>query len=152
MSNKNLREMQIGGDHYSRLKVQPRDIIIATRVPWDIGNAIKYTARFEHKNGKQDLEKAYDYIQRMQADGTRAILNAITSHAHDKQWTEFVEQFDGATRTALDTIWSVYRDVVWNVHLARYDASRYITETNKILEAINQLHVLKYGTDIQNKE
>lgn len=152
MSNKNLRETQVGGDHYSRLKVQPRDIIISNRVSWDIGNAIKYIARFKHKNGKRDLEKAYDYIQRMQEDGTKAIISAFIPNQNNDQWTEFLEQFEDNTRNALDILWSVYIDVIWNIHMAQYDTDRYISETNKILYAINELYALEYGTNIQNEE
>ena len=58
--------MQVGGDHYKKLKVQPWDAMEAwmTRdqfLGYLRGNVIKYVAR--DKNGLEDLEKAQHYLQ-----------------------------------------------------------------------------------------
>ena len=53
---------QIGGDHYSRFKVQPSIFINDNKLLFAEGNAIKYICRHAYKGGKQDLLKAKHYI------------------------------------------------------------------------------------------
>ena len=53
---------QIGGNHYSRFKVQPSKFINDNKLLFAEGNAIKYICRHTAKNGKEDLEKAKHYI------------------------------------------------------------------------------------------
>ena len=56
-----LRE-QVGGDHYSKLTIQPVTYINANGLSYLQGNVIKYVTRYKDKNGLQDLEKAKHYI------------------------------------------------------------------------------------------
>ena len=58
-----LRE-QVGGDHYSKLAIQPVDYINANGLSYLAGNVVKYISRYKHK-GKplQDLQKAKHYIE-----------------------------------------------------------------------------------------
>jgi len=58
----NAYKKQIGGDHYSRFKVQPSKFINDNKLLFAEGNAIKYICRHAHKGGKQDLLKAKHYI------------------------------------------------------------------------------------------
>ena len=53
---------QIGGNHYSKFKVQPSKFINDNKLLFAEGNAIKYICRHTAKNGKEDLEKAKHYI------------------------------------------------------------------------------------------
>ena len=53
---------QIGGNHYSKFKVQPSKFINDNKLLFAEGNAIKYICRHTHKGGKQDLEKAKHMI------------------------------------------------------------------------------------------
>ena len=53
---------QIGGNHYSKFKVQPSKFINDNKLPFAEGNAIKYICRHAHKGEVQDLEKAKHYI------------------------------------------------------------------------------------------
>jgi len=55
-------ETQVGGDHYARNVIQPIDFIIGNELGWCEGNAVKYIARHQFKNGRQDLEKAIHYL------------------------------------------------------------------------------------------
>ena len=57
-----LRE-QVGGDHYSKLAIQPVTYINANGLSYLQGNVIKYVTRYKDKNGLQDLEKAKHYIE-----------------------------------------------------------------------------------------
>ena len=56
-------DVQIGGDHYKGMKITPTEYIVANKIPWRDGNAIKYISRHRFKNGKEDIEKAIHYLQ-----------------------------------------------------------------------------------------
>jgi len=58
----NARSVQVGGDHYSKLAIQPFDFITANNIGWAEGCAIKYLVRWRDKNGVQDLRKARHFI------------------------------------------------------------------------------------------
>ena len=68
-----LRE-QVGGDHYSKLAIQPVTYINANGLSYLQGNVIKYVTRYKDKNGLQDLEKAKHYID-------------MLIELEDKKWT-----------------------------------------------------------------
>jgi len=58
----NPYDKQVGGDHYSKMKIQPAEFINKNEMKFAEGNAIKYICRHINKGGKQDLEKAKHYI------------------------------------------------------------------------------------------
>jgi hypothetical protein len=60
--NMKASDIQIGGDHYASLKIQPTEFIHANGVPFIEGNVIKYVMRHRQKNGIEDLKKARHYI------------------------------------------------------------------------------------------
>ena len=54
---------QVGGNHYSKLAIQPVTYINANGLSYLQGNVIKYITRFKSKGTPlQDLEKAKHYI------------------------------------------------------------------------------------------
>lgn len=55
-------DIQVGGEHYASLKIQPTEFIHANNVPFIEGNVIKYVMRHRQKNGIEDLKKARHYI------------------------------------------------------------------------------------------
>ena len=59
------RDKQIGGTHYSKMKIQPIDYIMENGLDYLQGNCIKYVTRYKDKNGKEDLLKAQHYIELM---------------------------------------------------------------------------------------
>lgn len=61
MSNALAR--QEGGDHYTKLKIQPMEYSMANGLDACQHTAIKYLTRFREKGGRQDLEKAIHTIQ-----------------------------------------------------------------------------------------
>ena len=68
--NENARRTQIGGDHYTRLEIQPLDVIEANAPPEGVywfymGNIQKYGQRAHLKNGLDDLHKLVDYGMRL---------------------------------------------------------------------------------------
>jgi hypothetical protein len=58
----NARSVQVGGDHYSKLAIQPFDYITANGIGFAEGCCIKYLTRWRDKGGVQDLRKARHFI------------------------------------------------------------------------------------------
>lgn len=55
-------DVQVGGNHYKDMPIQPVEFIHANSIGYFEGNVIKYVARWRKKNGVADLEKARHYI------------------------------------------------------------------------------------------
>ena len=55
-------DMQVGGDHYKSMPIQPSRFIVVNGLGWYEGNAIKYICRHSIKGGKSDIEKAIHYL------------------------------------------------------------------------------------------
>jgi len=53
---------QVGGNHYSKLAIQPVEYITKNKLNYLQGNVIKYITRYKDKNGLQDLQKARHYV------------------------------------------------------------------------------------------
>lgn len=50
--------------HYTHGKYEPRKVIADWKLNFNLGNAIKYICRADHKgNKKKDLEKAIQYLK-----------------------------------------------------------------------------------------
>ena len=65
----------INPEHYNRLNPQPKDVIRAWGLNFNLGSAVKYISRAGHKDDiVQDLKKAQEFIQfEIDAiEGTRA--------------------------------------------------------------------------------
>ena len=54
--------------HYTEMQISPLEYIKANNIGWNIGNVIKYTSRYEMKNGLEDLKKAQWYLNDLIAD------------------------------------------------------------------------------------
>lgn len=61
-NNQSALDVQVSGDHYKKMKIQPVEFIHANNIPYLEGNVIKYISRWRSKNGVADLEKAKHYI------------------------------------------------------------------------------------------
>ena len=59
----NPLDVQVDGNHYKQMKIQPVEYIHANGIPYLEGNVIKYVSRWRNKNGMADLEKAKHYIE-----------------------------------------------------------------------------------------
>lgn len=55
-------DVQVGGDHYRTMKIQPVEFSHKNNLNYCQGNVVKYLCRYKTKNGKADLEKAKHYI------------------------------------------------------------------------------------------
>lgn len=60
-------KVQTGGNHYSKLKIQPMEFSMANN--WDAcaHTILKYVTRHQDKNGRQDLEKARHCVDMREA-------------------------------------------------------------------------------------
>ena len=59
---KRALDIQVAGNHYKELAIQPVEYIHANGIGYFEGNVIKYVSRWRNKNGVKDLEKAKHYI------------------------------------------------------------------------------------------
>lgn len=55
-------EIQVAGDHYKSLKIQPIEYIHANSIPFAEGSVIKYVTRWRDKGGLADLQKARHFL------------------------------------------------------------------------------------------
>jgi hypothetical protein len=61
---------QVGGDHYTRQDIQPWEYMqaVMTKDQFEgfiLGNIIKYISRYQEKGGKEDLQKASHYLDKL---------------------------------------------------------------------------------------
>ncbi|CAB4163117.1 SaV-like [uncultured Caudovirales phage] len=66
-------QVQEGGDHYKKLKIQPVEYIHANGLPFAEGSVIKYVTRWRDKNGIADLKKARHFLDLLIELETKAI-------------------------------------------------------------------------------
>lgn len=50
--------VQVGGDHYKDMVIQPAEYCIRNNLPWAEGTIVKYVSRWRKKGGIEDLKKA----------------------------------------------------------------------------------------------
>lgn len=55
-------KVQVSGDHYKKLRIQPVEYIHANGIGFCEGAVIKYVSRWRDKGGIKDLEKARHFI------------------------------------------------------------------------------------------
>ena len=65
-----IRDIQVGGDHYSSKAVQPWDAMESWMSREEFsgflrGNVIKYVSRYQDKGGLEDLKKANHYLSKL---------------------------------------------------------------------------------------
>ncbi len=54
--------VQVGGNHYADMVIQPAEFIIKNDMGFAEGNVIKYVSRWRKKGGVDDLRKARHYL------------------------------------------------------------------------------------------
>lgn len=58
----NPLDVQEGGDHYKKWKIQPVEFSMVNGLDLCQANVVKYVCRFRDKGGIEDLKKARHYI------------------------------------------------------------------------------------------
>jgi len=61
--NTPANKVQVGGNHYAKLAIQPYEYCTANNIPYVESNIIKYVTRWRDKNGVEDLRKAMHSLQ-----------------------------------------------------------------------------------------
>ena len=56
-------EKQVGGNHYSKMKIQPAEFINENKLLFAEGNAIKYICRHQSKGKEKGIDKAIHYLE-----------------------------------------------------------------------------------------
>lgn len=80
----NPLEAQVGGNHYSKLAIQPLEFSMANGLDACAHTALKYVTRHQDKGGRKDLEKAMHCIEMREVLGTAAHrVDQWTVDAHD---------------------------------------------------------------------
>lgn len=54
--------VQVGGQHYKSMKIQPVEYIHANSLPFIEGSVVKYVTRHRQKNGAEDIKKAIHFL------------------------------------------------------------------------------------------
>ena len=55
--------VQVGGNHYKKYKIQPIEYAMANDLNYCQANAVKYTTRYRDKGGVEDLRKAIHNLE-----------------------------------------------------------------------------------------
>lgn len=136
------KKTQIGGDHYSRLAVQPIEVINLCRLNWYMANAFKYVARHRFKNKQQDLMKAYDYIMRAVHEGYAGFFQPRRLPDAELKLCQFLKQFDDSRQQR------VLRDIC-TLSKRRFpkDGKKWAESMSVLLFDLNELCKVDYGTN-----
>ena len=82
-------DKQEGGNHYKSMAIQPMEFSMLNGLDACQHTAIKYIARFRHKNGLEDLDKAIHCIE---------MLKEFYAAEEQKDPNEFHAEFLAATK------------------------------------------------------
>jgi hypothetical protein len=63
MQTSNALDVQVGGDHYKKYKIQPVEYLAANGIEFMPGCAIKYLSRYRDKGGAEDVRKALHFCK-----------------------------------------------------------------------------------------
>lgn len=99
-------DKQISGNHYKQFKnYEPWDVVNAWGLGYLDGTALKYIARWKHKNGIEDLRKALHFLEKLiETELASPSVGAVEQRAN-LSGVAYKESFDDAVgrfRNALD--------------------------------------------------
>ena len=90
-------DVQIGGDHYKSMAIQPMEYSMANKLDACQHTIIKYVTRFRDKGGIQDLKKAKHCIDLLIHFERQAAALSFVDEAR-----EFIDQADVEIASAID--------------------------------------------------
>lgn len=92
----NPNDIQHGGNHYRVLAIQHWDIMYMLQADYFTGAATKYLARFEAKNGLEDLKKARHFVTKLRHMGglpvPQIVLRRVLMQWHGKALRQFFDE------------------------------------------------------------
>lgn len=140
-----VNEKQIGGDHY-KSSLQHWDLIEKYGVGYVEGCATKYLTRHWKKHGKQDLEKAVHYIEKL--------IDLATHHgriARGQVPKEVIQQFGDANSIPGKELKAIFILVGWwrvdDLHVALQLTKEILAEVDKDQQQIADF-IAEGGTDL----
>lgn len=138
-----VNEIQIGGNHY-RKKYQHWDLVCDTGMPYLLGCATKYIARWRDKNGIEDLRKSIHYISKAEDRGIYMPRN---------KWYEFIT-FDTTEHRALELVKAFVRQLPHTeAHIIRLIVEgSYTVATRNIERLIEQEEAAEPGAGYTNQD
>lgn len=74
-------DVQVGGNHYKDMKIQPVEFIHANQLGFMEGAVIKYVSRWREKGGVTDLEKARHFVDMLIDLETKALAEKAVAKA-----------------------------------------------------------------------
>lgn len=57
------KDVQVGGNHYKEMVIQPIEFIYKNNIPFMEANIIKYICRHKSKNKAEDIKKVIHYCK-----------------------------------------------------------------------------------------
>ncbi len=68
---KSANQNQVGGNHYTKQRIQTWDFVTENNIPFLEGMVIKYVSRWREKGGVKDLEKAKHTVEKLIENETK---------------------------------------------------------------------------------
>nr|DAU97939.1 MAG TPA: nucelotide kinase [Caudoviricetes sp.] len=131
----NVLDTQVGGTHYTDMKMQPLDLIVGLGLSFLQGNAIKYLSRYPRKGGVADLLKARDYCRK-----AHALLDSKpTTECYQTRATHAVDAYCEANGIVGDV-----REAILSIVLL--DWCKAIYSIDKIADDYRYYLIKEYGT------
>lgn len=93
-------DVQVGGDHYKKLKIQPMEYSMENKLDPCQHTAIKYITRFRDKGGIADLEKAKHVIDMLIEFERKNHAEIKQAGTEDESRVQPTPRRDGKTRGA----------------------------------------------------
>lgn len=93
----NPLNVQVGGDHYKKLEIQPIEFIQNANLDFCLGNVLKYLVRDKGKR-LEDLEKAYHYLSLSRDRHLGEALEALYKESYKR--AVFFKQFKSGEKYA----------------------------------------------------
>lgn len=97
---------QVGGTHYEVMAMDPLQLWLSSSMPAAEAEVLKQVSRYERKGGRQDLEKAINYIERIRchvdAQGTPGVW--LGNDALLGRYL-FSNEFDQRQRAVITNLW-----------------------------------------------
>lgn len=94
----NPTQHQVGGDHYTKLAIQPVEYIHANGIGFCEGSVIKYVTRWCDKGGIDDLRKAKHFLELLiELESPAPVMDAAAYASN--AWEEGERRMDNIARS-----------------------------------------------------
>lgn len=106
MNTEHVNDRQVGGSHYVS-SYQHWDWVVDHDIPYLLGCATKYLIRWKKKNGIEDLEKSYHYVEKyIQGKPHNNFNRSLFSERANRSTERFLSTNDVDTME-IEIIWQI---------------------------------------------